>query len=131
VVTIVLLPAFFALAGMRTRIDLLSDWSLWLMFALVLVVAVVGKFGGAYAASRAAGLGGRRATMLGVLMNTRGLMELIVLSVGLDLGVVSPKLYALMVLMALVTTAATSPLLRRLKRRATPAETEDLLTDLG
>jgi Kef-type K+ transport system membrane component KefB len=130
VVTIVLLPAFFAFAGMRTRIDLLSDWSLWLMFALVLVVAVAGKFGGTYVASRAAGLGGRGATMLGVLMNTRGLMELIVLSVGLDLGVVSPRLYALMVLMALVTTAITSPVLRSLKRHATPAETEDLLTNV-
>jgi Kef-type K+ transport system membrane component KefB len=68
--------------------------------------------------------------MLGVLMNTRGLMELIVLSVGLDLGVVSPRLYALMVLMALVTTAITSPVLRSLKRHATPAETEDLLTNV-
>jgi Kef-type K+ transport system membrane component KefB len=130
VVTIVLLPAFFAFAGMRTRIDLLSGWSVWLMFALVLVVAVAGKFGGTYVASRAAGLGGRGATMLGVLMNTRGLMELIVLSVGLDLGVVSAKLYAVMVLMALATTAATAPLLRWLKRRATPAEAKGLLTDV-
>jgi Kef-type K+ transport system membrane component KefB len=63
-------------------------------------------------------------------MNTRGLLELIVLSVGLDLGVVSLKLYTLMVLMALATTALTSPVLRLTKRRATPAEVQDLLTDL-
>jgi Kef-type K+ transport system membrane component KefB len=131
VVSIVLLPAFFAFAGMRTRIDLLSDGSVWLLFALVLVAAIAGKFGGAYAASRATGLSRRGATMLGVLMNTRGLMELIVLSVGLDLGVVGPKLYALMVLMALATTAITSPALRWLKRRATPAEIQDLLTDVS
>jgi len=128
VVITVLLPAFFAFAGMRTRIDLLGSWDLWLMFALVLVVAVVGKFGGTYAAARLTGLGGRGSTMLGVLMNTRGLMELIVLNVGLDLGVVSPELYTLMVLMALATTALTSPMLRWLKRRATSAEVEELLT---
>jgi Kef-type K+ transport system membrane component KefB len=130
VVTIVLLPAFFAFSGMRTRIDLLSSWSLWLMFALVLAVATVGKFGGSYAASRLTGLGQRGSTMLAVLMNTRGLMELIVLNVGLDLGVVGPRLYTLMVLMALSTTALTSPLLRWLKRRATPADLVELLTDL-
>lgn len=130
VVSIVLLPAFFAFAGMRTRIDLLDSWMLWLFFLLLLVVATVGKFGGTYGAARLTGMGRRGSTMLGTLMNTRGLMELIVLSVGLDLGVVSLKLYALMVLMALATTAMTSPILRLTKRRATPAEVQDLLTDL-
>jgi Kef-type K+ transport system membrane component KefB len=130
VVNIVLLPAFFAFAGMRTRIDLLDSWMLWLFFLLLLAVATIGKFGGSYAAARLTGLGHRGSTMLGALMNTRGLMELIVLSVGLDLGVVSLKLYTLMVLMALATTALTSPVLRLTKRRATPAEVQDLLTDL-
>lgn len=130
VVTIVLLPAFFAFAGIRTRVDLLSDWSLWAVFALILAVAVVGKFGGSYVASRLTGLSNWGAAALGTLMNTRGLMELIVLSVGLDLGVVTPKLYALMVLMALATTAMTSPMLAWLKKRAKPGDVEDLLTDL-
>ncbi len=99
------------------------------MFALVLAAAVLGKFGGTYAASRLTGLGRRGSSMLGTLMNTRGLMELIVLSVGLNLGVIGPELYTIMVLMALATTAATSPVLRRLMKRATPAEVTELLTD--
>jgi Kef-type K+ transport system membrane component KefB len=129
VVMTVLLPAFFAFAGLQTRIDLLSSWSLWLMFLLVFAVAVVGKFGGTYAASRLTGLGRRGAAMLSALMNTRGLMELIVLSVGLNLGVIGPELYTIMVLMALATTALTSPVLHLLVRRATPAESEELLTE--
>jgi Kef-type K+ transport system membrane component KefB len=130
VVTIVLLPAFFAFAGIRTRVDLLSNWSLWVVFVLILAVAVVGKFGGTYVASRLTGLSNWGAAALGTLMNTRGLMELIVLSVGVDLGVVTPKLYALMVLMALATTAMTSPMLAWLKKRAKPGDVEELLTDL-
>lgn len=129
VVMTVLLPAFFALAGLQTRIDLLSSWALWLMFAIILAVAVAGKFGGTYAASLLTGLGQRGAAMLGVLMNTRGLMELIVLSVGLDLGVIGPELYTIMVLMALATTTMTSPVLHLLLRRATPAERAGLLAE--
>jgi len=96
---------------MRTRIDLMSGIDQWLICALIIVVATVGKFGGTLAAARLTGLDWRTAAALGILMNTLGLMELIVLNVGLDLKVISPTLFAMMVLMALATTMMTSPLL--------------------
>ncbi|MGH9868023.1 MAG: cation:proton antiporter [Candidatus Polarisedimenticolia bacterium] len=114
VVTVLLLPAFFAFTGMRTRIDLLSGADQWLMCSFLIVVATLGKFGGTLLAARLTGLGWRPASALGTLMNTRGLMELIVLNIGLDLGVISPGLFAMMVLMALVTTMMTGPMLRLL-----------------
>jgi Kef-type K+ transport system membrane component KefB len=119
-VTILLLPAFFAFAGMRTRIDLVSSSSEWLMCILITGVATVGKFGGSLVAARLTGMSLRDAAALGILMNTRGLMELIVLNIGLDLGVISPTLFTMMVLMALGTTMATTPLLEVLlgNRRA-------------
>lgn len=109
-----LLPAFFAYTGMRTEIGLVSGVESWLIVALIIAVATLGKFGGTYAAARFAGLDSRIAAGLGILMNTRGLMELIVLNVGLDLGVISPTLFAMLVIMALVTTLVTTPLLKRL-----------------
>lgn len=112
VVTILLLPAFFAFTGLRTQIGLVDGWEAWLFCGLIILVATVGKFGGAALSARAVGVCGRDATALGILMNTRGLMELIVLNVGLDLKIISPQLFAMMVLMALVTTLATTPLLR-------------------
>jgi Kef-type K+ transport system membrane component KefB len=114
VVTILFLPAFFAFTGMRTEIGLLSSWYQWAICGLIIVVAVAGKFGGTLVAARATGLGWRDAAGLGVLMNTRGLMELIVLNIGLDLGVISPTLFAMMIVMALVTTLATTPALHLL-----------------
>jgi Kef-type K+ transport system membrane component KefB len=78
----------------------------------IILVATLGKFGGSFVAARLTGLGWRESTALGVLMNTRGLMELIVLNVGLDMGVLSPTLFAMLVLMALVTTFATTPILQ-------------------
>lgn len=111
-VTIVLLPAFFAFTGMRTQIDLVSGSYEWMVCVLIIVVATVGKFGGTLVAGRLTGLGWRQASSLGILMNTRGLMELIVLNVGLDLGIISPTLFAMLVIMALVTTLATTPLLQ-------------------
>ena len=110
-VTIVLLPAFFAFAGMRTEIGLIAGTENWLLCGLIVLVATVGKFGGTTIASCLAGMGWRDACALGILMNTRGLMELVVLNIGLDLGLISPRLYALMVLMAIVTTIATTPIL--------------------
>ncbi|HUY33635.1 MAG TPA: cation:proton antiporter [Pirellulales bacterium] len=110
-VTILLLPAFFAYTGMRTQIGLVSGCESWLTCGLIIVVATLGKFGGTFAAARVSGLGWRDAAALGTLMNTRGLMELVVLNIGLDLGVISPLLFAMMVLMALATTMATSPVL--------------------
>jgi Kef-type K+ transport system membrane component KefB len=113
-VTVLILPAFFAFTGMRTEIGLVSGWSDWSVVALIVLVASVGKFGGTVVAARTSGLDWRHATGLGVLMNTRGLMELIVLNVGLDLGVISPTLFTMLVLMALVTTVATTPVLQQL-----------------
>ncbi len=111
IVTILLLPAFFAYMGMRTQIGLVSGSTEWLICGLIIVVATLGKFGGTVVAARLTGLGWRTSASLGILMNTRGLMELIVLDIGLDLGVISPTLFAMMVLMALVTTMATTPIL--------------------
>ena len=115
VVSILLLPTFFAFTGARTQIGLLSQPSDWLVCGLIIVVATVGKFGGSVVAGRLTGLDWRTSASLGILMNTRGLMELIVLNIGLDMGVISPTLFAMMVLMALVTTIATTPILRWLQ----------------
>ena len=111
-VTILLLPAFFAFTGMRTEIGLLSGWSAWLTCGAIIAVATVGKFGGAVIGARLARHDWRKAASLGILMNTRGLMELIVLNVGLDLGVISPALFTMLVVMAIVTTMATTPVLQ-------------------
>jgi len=116
ITSILLLPAFFALTGMRTRIDLLSDPIQWLICGLIILVATLGKFGGTVAAARLTGLDWRSAAMLGMLMNTRGLIELIVLNAGLELKVISSTMFAMMVLMAVVTTMLTSPVLQLLKR---------------
>lgn len=113
-VTVLLLPAFFAFTGLRTQINLVSGWDSWLWCAAIILTATAGKFGGTFAAARLTGLGWRDAAALGTLMNTRGLMELIVLNIGLDLGVISPTLFAMMVVMALATTVATAPILQRL-----------------
>ena len=114
VVTVLLLPAFFAFTGMRTQLGLLAGPGQWLVCGAIVLAATAGKFGGTLAAARLTGLGWRPAAALGVLMNTRGLMELIVLNIGYDLGIISPTLFAMMVLMALVTTLATTPALRLL-----------------
>lgn len=112
VVAVLLLPAFFAYSGMRTQIGLLHGSEQWLACGLIILVATLGKFGGASLAARYSGMNARDSTALGILMNTRGLVELIVLNIGLDLRVISPTLYAMMVLMALATTLATAPALR-------------------
>ena len=111
-VTVLLLPAFFAVTGLRTQIGLVSTLDEWLLCLLIIAVATVGKFGGTFLAARLVGLNWRDSSALGILMNTRGLMELIVLNIGLDLQIISPTLFAMMVLMALATTIATTPLLQ-------------------
>ncbi|HEU4722178.1 MAG TPA: cation:proton antiporter [Gemmatimonadaceae bacterium] len=113
---VLLLPLFFAFTGLRTAIALTADGATWMAYAAVLGVAIVGKLGGTSVAARVAGMSWRDALSLGALMNTRGLMELVILNVGLDIGVLSPPLFAMMVVMALVTTALTTPLLDRLQR---------------
>ena len=110
-VTVIFLPAFFALTGLRTEIGLMSTPGEWAVCLLIVVLATAGKFGGTFLAARALGMPRRFAASLGILMNTRGLMELVVLNVGLDIGVISPVLFAMMVVMAIVTTAMTGPLL--------------------
>lgn len=110
-VVVFLLPLFFAYTGLRTEIGLLNSIDLWLLCGLVTAVAVAGKLGGSALAARLTGLSWRESTALGVLMNTRGLMELVILTIGLELGVISPALFAMMVLMALITTFMTTPLL--------------------
>ena len=115
-VVVLLLPAFFAFTGMRTQIGLVSGAGEWGVCGLILLVACVGKFGGSALAARLTGLGWRDAAALGVLMNTRGLMELIVLNIGLELHVISPTLFAMLVLMAVTTTVMTTPLLTLITR---------------
>ena len=110
-VLIFLLPIFFAYSGLKTQIGLLNSPHLWLLSALILLVAIGGKFTGAYIAARISGIDKREASALGWLMNTRGLTELIVLNIGLELGVITPLLFTMLVIMALVTTFMTSPLL--------------------
>jgi Kef-type K+ transport system membrane component KefB len=112
VVTVFLLPAFFAFTGMNTRFDLVTGWESWLSLGIILLVATLGKFGGTYVSARMSGLDRREAGALGALMNTRGLVELIVLNVGLQLGVIPPPLFALMVAMAIITTVSTAPMLK-------------------
>jgi Kef-type K+ transport system membrane component KefB len=109
--TTLLLPLFFASSGFRTALPLIDGWELWGTTATILVVAIVGKGVGSAVAARAMGMPWRDASQIGVLLNTRGLVELVVLNIGLDLGILSPVLFAMMVVMAFVTTLATSPLL--------------------
>ena len=116
-VVVFLLPLFFAYSGLRTQIGLLDTPGAWALCGLFTLLAVLGKFGGATAAARITGQSWRDAISIGVLMNTRGLMELVVLNIGLDLGVISPTVFTMMVLMALVTTVMTSPLVIMLQRR--------------
>jgi len=111
-VRVFFLPAFFAFTGLRTQIGLLqgaSDW--WICVALI-AVATFGKFFGAFVAAKFSGMETRAAAIIGVLMNTRGLVGLIVLNAGLDLGVLTPRLFTMMVIMAVVTTVMAGPFLR-------------------
>jgi len=106
-----LLPLFFAFTGLRTNIGLLKGPEMWMYCGLIILVATAGKFGGSMLAARLAGMELREAAGLGTLMNTRGLMELVILNIGLDIKVISPTLFSMMVVMALVTTFMTTPLL--------------------
>lgn len=110
-VLVLLLPLFFAYSGLRTELGLLSTPGAWWSALLVIAVATIGKFAGSAGFAWLMGMKWREASALGILMNTRGLMELIILNVGLDLGVISPTLFTIMVVMALVTTLATTPAL--------------------
>jgi Kef-type K+ transport system membrane component KefB len=120
----VMLPVFFVVVGLATRVDLLDSAYLWAITALVILVAVVGKWGGSMLAARVMGEGWKDAATIGVLMNTRGLTELVILSVGLELQVITGQIFTIMVLMALVTTLMATPMLavvERAGRRPEPA----------
>ncbi len=106
-----LLPLFFAFTGLRTNIALVKGAEMWMYCGLIVAVATLGKLGGSMTASVLTGVPVREAAGLGTLMNTRGLMELVILNIGLDIKVISPALFCMMVVMALVTTFMTSPLL--------------------
>ena len=123
VVRVMLLPAFFAFTGLRTEVGLLQSMDDWLLCLVIVAVATAGKFGGATLAARASGVDWRNSAALGILMNTRGLVELIVLNIGLDLGVLTPRLFTMLVVMALVTTMMTSPILMGLLRKRPWTET--------
>lgn len=106
-----LLPLFFAFTGLRTNIGLLKGQEMWMYCGLIILVATAGKLGGSTLAASLTGMPLREAAGLGTLMNTRGLMELVILNIGLDIGVISPALFSMMVVMALFTTFMTSPVL--------------------
>nr|WP_294787354.1 cation:proton antiporter [uncultured Flavobacterium sp.] len=111
VAIIVLLPLFFVFTGLRTQIGLLNDPELWKITGLIIAVAVVGKFFGSALAAKFVGQNWKDSLSIGALMNTRGLMELVVLNIGYDLGVLSAEIFTMMVIMALVTTFMTGPAL--------------------
>ncbi len=114
--TVLLLPLFFVFTGLRTQIGLLDEPYLWKICAIIIAVAVIGKFLGSAIAARFTGQKWRDSLVIGALMNTRGLMELIVLNIGYDLGVLTPEIFAMMVIMALATTFMTGPAMDLIER---------------
>jgi Kef-type K+ transport system membrane component KefB len=109
--SVFLLPLFFAFSGLRTHLGLLNDFTSWLVCAGIIAIAMVGKLGGSMLAARFMGMTWNESFTLGALMNTRGLVELIALNIGYDLGILPPRIFTMMVLMALATTFMTGPLL--------------------
>jgi len=112
-VMVFFLPIFFTYTGLRTNIGSLDSAAAWGWCVLIVSLATLGKFGGAYIAARLAGLNSVESKILGIMMNTRALMELIVINVGYDLGVISQQMFTILVIMAIFSTVITSPLLRR------------------
>lgn len=111
-VAVFFLPIFFTYTGLRTSVGGLESPALWGWCALIIALATLGKFGGAYIGARRSRLNHTSATILAFMMNTRGLMELVVINVGLDLGVISQQMFTILVLMAVVSTVITTPALR-------------------
>lgn len=111
VALVLLLPLFFVFTGLRTQIGLLNDAHLWITAGFIILTAVLGKFAGSALTARFVGINWKESLTIGALMNTRGLMELIVLNIGYDLGVLSPEIFAMLVIMALFTTFMTGPAL--------------------
>jgi Kef-type K+ transport system membrane component KefB len=113
---VLLLPLFFVFTGLRTEIGLLSDVATWKIAGIVILVAITGKFAGSAMAARMVKNSWKDSLTIGALMNTRGLMELVVLNIGYDMGIISPKIFAIMVIMALITTFMTGPSLNLINR---------------
>jgi Kef-type K+ transport system membrane component KefB len=126
IVSLVLLPLFFALTGMRTRLDLLAGATIWEWTGIILALAIVGKMGGAIAAARFTGHGWRNSIALGALLNTRGLVELIVLNIAYNAHIFSPTLFTMLVVMALITTMITVPVLNWLRVGKRASRKQDL-----
>jgi Kef-type K+ transport system membrane component KefB len=112
-VMVFFLPIFFTYTGLRTNIGSLDSAAAWGWCALIVFLATLGKYGGAYGAARVAGMNHHEGKVMGIMMNTRALMELIVINVGYDLGVISQQMFTILVIMAIFSTVITSPLLRR------------------
>jgi Kef-type K+ transport system membrane component KefB len=108
---VLLLPLFFAVTGLRTEVGLLSDLASWAVCLGIILLAIAGKLVGSMLAARWTGSSWHDAFVIGALMNTRGLMELVALNVGYDLGILSPRMFTMLIVMALVTTAMTGPLI--------------------
>lgn len=125
VAVILLLPLFFVYTGLRTEIGLLNEMALWKVTGLIILVAVTGKFLGSAVAARYVGQSWRDSLTIGALMNTRGLMELVALNIGFELGVLTPEVFAMMVIMALVTTFMTGPLLDLINKVFKPGREKD------
>lgn len=113
---ILFLPIFFALSGLRTSIGLLNTGNSWMIFFIILLLAIVGKMLSSSLAAKVSGLNWHDSLSIGVLMNTRGLIELIILNIGYNLGIIKPTLFTILVLMAIVTTFMTGPLLSLIKK---------------
>lgn len=113
---VILLPLFFVTTGLRTEIGLINSSNLWMVFIVITLVAIAGKFGGTLVASRYVGLSWNHSLMLGVLMNTRGLMELIILNIGYELGILGPEIFTMLILMAIISTILTGPGLSIIKK---------------
>ncbi len=109
--SVLLLPVFFAFTGLRTQVGLLGGARDWIICLVIIAVATTGKLGGSALAARLTGMDTRTSLQLGALMNTRGLMELIALNIGYDLGILSQRIFTMLVIMALVITIMTGPLL--------------------
>ena len=127
VVSLVLLPLFFALTGLRTRLDLLNGTRIWLWTGFVLLLAIAGKMGGALVAARLTGYDWRSSLGLAALLNTRGLVELIVLNIAYNAHVFSPELFTMLVIMALVTTMMPVPILNWLNVGKGKQSSQDLV----
>ncbi|HYE55532.1 MAG TPA: cation:proton antiporter, partial [Chitinophagaceae bacterium] len=128
---LLLLPIFFAYTGLRTQVALIAEDQLWFTFALIMLIAVGGKLGGSAITAKLMGQSWSDSLAIGALMNTRGLMELVVLNIGYELGILSPGIFALMVLMALATTFMTGPLLHLVYKPAVRQSRRSVIVDPG